>query len=351
MSAASRSSMRSTAAALRVLSRCLRRVRGSVARGGVASYAVSVVCLACGQPLISAARLERLHWTIDAATRAGAYACAPRELALARAHYDFVQVELAHGDPHRALQHLEVAEENAGAAQVLTPEQGCESSVVGATSAWNPSQVTEDLPHEPGGGQNTAVGTACTADHSMEADGCGALAPAHSADEANARSVEQLQPASPIVPNDVASEVGNTQGFCSDVSADANCPIHPDSLVSITARELLLNAPIAFDGASTVLLAQSLRVLDAIAQVLTEHPSMTLEIAAYADSRGDAARNLTLSQEQADHVRAYLIARGVAGSRLTAQGYGETRRIESNSALHGRATNRRIELLRTERAP
>jgi outer membrane protein OmpA-like peptidoglycan-associated protein len=338
-----------------VLAGCTRRVRRSVASGGVALCAVSSLALACGEPLISTARVERLHWTIDAATRAGAYACAPRELALARAHYDFVQVELAHGNPRRALQHLEVAEENAGAAQVLTPEQGCESSAVSAPSAWSPSSVPvpviEELTNGPADGQNTAAGEACTADHSMEADGCGTLAPAHSATEANARLLEHTQSASPIVPTHVGSETSDKQASCSDVLGDANCPIHPDSLVSIAARELLLSAPIAFDGESAVLLAPSQRVLDAIVQVLTEHPSMTLEIAAYSDSRDDAARNRTLSQAQADSVRAYLIERGVAASRLTAQGYGETRPIESNSTSRGRATNRRIELIRTERAP
>jgi outer membrane protein OmpA-like peptidoglycan-associated protein len=342
--------------AARVLAGCTRRVRRSVASGGVAFCAVSSLALACGEPVVSAARVERLHWTIDAATRAGAYACAPRELALARAHYDFVQVELAHGNPRRALQHLEVAEENAGAAQVLTPERGCEPSPVNTSSAWSPLHVpvpvVEDLTHGPADGQDTAAaGAACTSDGSTEADGCGALAPAHSALEVNTGLLEYTQPASPIVPAHIGYETSNKQESCSDVSDDANCPIHPESPVSIAARELLLSAPIAFDGDSAVLLAPSQRVLDAIAQVLTEHPSMTLEIAAYSDNRGDAARNRNLSQEQADSVRAYLIERGVAAPRLTAQGYGETRPIESNSTSRGRATNRRIELIRTERAP
>jgi outer membrane protein OmpA-like peptidoglycan-associated protein len=109
-----------------------------------------------------------------------------------------------------------------------------------------------------------------------------------------------------------------------------------------------LSIPITFLGESSDLRDTSQGVLDVITQVLVDHPSMTLEIAAHTDSRGDPARNLALSQQQAERVRQHLIDHGVAATRLTAQGYGETRPIESNSTSRGRAINRRIELIRTE---
>jgi hypothetical protein len=86
---------------------------------------VCVGLSSCGQLPVSAARIEQLHAAIERVTQAGALQCAPRELALARAHYDFAEVELLHGDVQRARQHLEAAERNLGAAQVLTPEHGC----------------------------------------------------------------------------------------------------------------------------------------------------------------------------------------------------------------------------------
>jgi hypothetical protein len=46
-------------------------------------------------------------------------------MALARAHYDFAQVELRNGNAARAERHISVAEQNVGAAQVLTPDRGC----------------------------------------------------------------------------------------------------------------------------------------------------------------------------------------------------------------------------------
>jgi hypothetical protein len=76
--------------------------------------------------------LDTLRAAIDRVTQAGALACAPRELALARAHYDFAQLELQNGEAARAQRHIGMAEQNLGAAQVLTPDRGCATSAQGA---------------------------------------------------------------------------------------------------------------------------------------------------------------------------------------------------------------------------
>jgi hypothetical protein len=81
--------------------------------------------LSCGSLPVPAARMDSLRATIERATHAGALDCAPREIALARAHYDFAQVELRNGNATRAERHIVVAEQNVGAAQVLTPDRGC----------------------------------------------------------------------------------------------------------------------------------------------------------------------------------------------------------------------------------
>jgi OOP family OmpA-OmpF porin len=49
-------------------------------------------------------------------------------------------------------------------------------------------------------------------------------------------------------------------------------------------------------------------------------------------------------------VRQYLIEQGIPANRMTAQGYGETRPIESNRTSAGRAANRRVEFVRTDPA-
>jgi hypothetical protein len=88
-------------------------------------FASCLSILSCGSLPVPAARMDSLRATIERATHAGALDCAPREIALARAHYDFAQVELRHGNATRAERHIAVAEQNVGAAQVLTPDRGC----------------------------------------------------------------------------------------------------------------------------------------------------------------------------------------------------------------------------------
>jgi OOP family OmpA-OmpF porin len=57
--------------------------------------------------------------------------------------------------------------------------------------------------------------------------------------------------------------------------------------------------------------------------------------------------NQKLSEQRAEAVRQALVARfGIAASRLTAQGFGLTRPVESNAAFEGRARNRRVEVAR-----
>ena len=55
----------------------------------------------------------------------GAMGCAPRELAVARSHLEFARLEQDQGFPSRAREHLDIADENVRAAEVLSPSGDC----------------------------------------------------------------------------------------------------------------------------------------------------------------------------------------------------------------------------------
>lgn len=94
----------------------------------------------------------------------------------------------------------------------------------------------------------------------------------------------------------------------------------------------------------------SLRVLDALARTLAEHPELVrIEVGGHASAEGSDAANLALSRARAQEVRRLLVQRGVASSRLTAKGYGESKPIASNDDEAGRRQNRRVELTIVER--
>lgn len=101
----------------------------------------------------------------------------------------------------------------------------------------------------------------------------------------------------------------------------------------------------AFETGSSRLNQRFIAFLDGVAGVLSAQPSILVSIAGHTDSVGSAAANLRLSKERADAALAYLVAKGVAQARITAEGRGEAEPIAGNDTPAGRAENRRVEML------
>jgi len=84
--------------------------------------------------------------------------------------------------------------------------------------------------------------------------------------------------------------------------------------------------------------------LDDAAATLMRYPDMVVEVAGYTDNRGALSFNQQLSQKRAAAVAAYLVAKGVNATNLSAKGYGPANAIADNATAQGRALNRRVEL-------
>lgn len=101
----------------------------------------------------------------------------------------------------------------------------------------------------------------------------------------------------------------------------------------------------AFGSAS--LLPESDLMLRQVAAVLKENSTWNVTIEGHTDSIGGHQSNLDLSKRRAAAVSAALSAKyGVPASRLSTAGLGDTRPIESNATIEGRARNRRVEMAR-----
>ena len=62
--------------------------------------------------------------------------------------------------------------------------------------------------------------------------------------------------------------------------------------------------------------------------------------------QADAAAAMEISQRRAQNVVNYLVTNfGVARSRLTAEGFGQTRRFAYNTSLEGQQENRRVNII------
>lgn len=89
--------------------------------------------------------------------------------------------------------------------------------------------------------------------------------------------------------------------------------------------------------------------LESLAKLMKQYPSMEIELASYTDSRGESQYNLELSLKRAEAAKKFLMGQQVAGSRIQAFGFGESKLrnqckdgVECTEEQH--AYNRRTEV-------
>lgn len=87
--------------------------------------------------------------------------------------------------------------------------------------------------------------------------------------------------------------------------------------------------------------------------VLKVYSDCDVSIQGYTDNQGfknstaeeSVQKNITLSQQRADAVKAYILAQGASASQVKSSvGYGENDPVADNSTADGRAQNRRVEI-------
>ncbi|KRG73944.1 hypothetical protein ABB30_14920 [Stenotrophomonas ginsengisoli] len=101
---------------------------------------------------------------------------------------------------------------------------------------------------------------------------------------------------------------------------------------------------IYFDTGSASITRDSQQTLRSAADAIKQAPADTrIEVAGHTDNTGDAAANLTLSQQRADAVATRLGELGVSAGVLSTKGYGQEKPRADNATEEGKAQNRRIE--------
>lgn len=121
----------------------------------------------------------------------------------------------------------------------------------------------------------------------------------------------------------------------------ASLPTDDECIAQLT--ELNAERKITFDPSSATISAESLQLVDDIAEVLRLCLDLELEIAGFTDSQGREEMNLQLSQERAQSVLTALHSRRIPTGAFVARGYGEADPIADNGTEEGREANRRIE--------
>ena len=333
-----------------------------------------------------------------------AYRCAPKELAFAEANVEFGLYELTQGHWVKARRHLMLAERNAKRADRLSDFDACRDQsvaiVVDTTKKVEVKQVEPKPGDKDGDGILDDVDQ-CPLDPEdfdgfEDADGCPDLdndgdgipdlvdkCPNVAEDidgfqdqdgcpdfDNDGDGIPDLNDACPNEPEDY--DGFQDQDGCPDPDNDDDqiadlidqCPNDPETyngyqdedgcpdkepLAQIDGDVIKLNQKVFFKYDKSDILPQSYPLLNEVAQILNDNPSIQIRIEGHTDSRGSDSYNKKLSDRRAASVRKYLGDQGVSTNRMTSVGFGEERPIEDNATDAGRAANRRVEIHITAR--
>lgn len=325
-----------------------------------------------------------------------AYNCAPKHIAFAESNVEFGLYELGQGNFVRAREHLDLAEENARLADKLSDFEKCVDQSVAVVVEQKEVVELEPAPGDQDGDGILDDVDQCPLDPEdfdgyQDEDGC----PDPDNDGDGILDINDLCPnvvedkdgfqdedGCPDFDNDldgiadindqcpIAAE--DFDGFqdedgCPDPDNDGDeiadlideCPFEPETYnghqdedgcpdkepkAKVDGGQIRLNESVFFKTAKSDILPQSYPLLNEVAQILKDNPSINIRIEGHTDNRGRAAYNKKLSDQRAASVRTYLIQQGVEPSRMTSVGFGLERPIDDNTTEAGRAANRRVEI-------
>ena len=345
------------------------------------------VSSSCAAGARARGRADELDALVNKAEANGAIHCSPRELAIAKSHLGFARVRLEQGDLDEAESQLEVAEPNARAALANSPADRCAEAPMETVSGregdrdgdgiadtfdscpeqretYNGYEDLDGCPDDPDTDKDGVPDSrdACPLlpedkDGYLDDDGC-------PDDDNDGDGIPDDRDKCPNEPedrdgfqdDDGCPDDDNDQDTVKDV--DDQCPNTPGqptgarpgcpNLVVMTAKEIRITQQIQFDVSKATIKPVSFPILDAVGDALVANPNITIEVQGHTDNAGNAAYNKKLSQERADAVKAYLVKKGVAETRLASKGYGMSQPLLPNTTVANKALNRRVQFIRTE---
>ena len=113
---------------------------------------------------------------------------------------------------------------------------------------------------------------------------------------------------------------------------------------SVTQSKITLQADTLYDFDKATLKAEGQATLDKIAKDLSKIKLEVIIAVGNTDSVGTDAYNMALGQRRAQSIKAYLVSKGVDGSRIYTESKGKSNPVASNATAEGRAKNRRTDI-------
>ena len=113
---------------------------------------------------------------------------------------------------------------------------------------------------------------------------------------------------------------------------------------AVTQSKITLQADTLYDFDKATLKPEGKATLDQIARDLSKIKLEVIIAVGNTDSVGTDAYNMALGQRRAQSVKAYLVSKGVDGSRIYTESKGKSNPVASNATAEGRAKNRRTDI-------
>lgn len=178
----------------------------------------------------------------------------------------------------------------------------------------------------------------------------------------NSMSVEWYGEEKPIGPNNTEDDKqrnrrveivvldGKLEAMSNNSSSAITVPAPPANTPEIEAKRTPqdelndMASNMTYKPGTDTLTRISKRNIAKIATILKNNPSMKLKVEVHTDNQKYALSNMDLSNARALTIINMLKDEGIDGSRLSHEGFGDTRPVDTNETETGRGKNRRIEL-------
>lgn len=144
------------------------------------------------------------------------------------------------------------------------------------------------------------------------------------------------------VPDSDNDGVNDEEDKCPQLPGTADNQGCPEIKEDVRRQVAYNAARVYFITGSYKLSPKSYKALDNVVKLLNDDANLKLSIEGHTGNVGNDAYNQTLSETRAAGVKAYFVNKGIAESRLTAQGFGETKPVADNNTAAGRGRNRRV---------
>ncbi|MFT6389963.1 MAG: OOP family OmpA-OmpF porin [Cellvibrionaceae bacterium] len=118
----------------------------------------------------------------------------------------------------------------------------------------------------------------------------------------------------------------------------------PTKTVEKVEQKISLAGDALFATNSAILTDAGKASVDPVVVGVRALSDYNLSLFGHADSRGNDAYNMSLSESRAQSVADYLVSKGVPASAISVYGRGETEPVTSNASREGRAKNRRVDV-------